>query len=97
MASKTYKKSRRLAMLPDDIKKLIEETPRRTRPKVKSPQLDQELQEKRIFDIEVKKAGPTSLMTEWKYRSPPMSGDDWRKIKTELFEMLGYVQTMGMV
>ena len=64
MASKTYKKSRRLAMLPDDIKKLIEETPRKIRPNVKSPQLEQALQEKRIFDIEVKKAGATSLMTE---------------------------------
>ena len=84
-------------MLPDDIKKLIEETPRKTRLNVKSPQLEQALQEKRIFDIEVRKAGPTSLMTEWKYRSPPMSGDDWKKIKTELLEMLGYVQTMGMV
>ena len=97
MACKMYKKARRLAMLPEDIKKLVEETARKGRPGIRSPQLEAALTIKYNFEIEIVRPGPTSQLMDWKGVTPPMTKDDWKEINTQLYNVLNYTQMMGMV
>src|SRR5438105_2530116 len=97
MASKMYKKARKLAMLPEDIKQLVEEKPRKARLSIRFAQLEGALTIKYNFEIEIVRPGPTSQLTDWKGTTPPMTKDDWKEINKQLYDMFNYTQMMGIV
>jgi len=102
MASKTdkpytYHKSRRLAMIPEDIKKLISHTPREKRDNpepqtfaesVKPPPLT-------VYTTDVGKAVEDSRLTTWEFESPPMSEANWKKVQPQIHDILAFTQTLG--
>jgi hypothetical protein len=104
MASKTdkpysYNKSRRLAMIPEDIKKLISNTPRKKRDtpepetfeeSVKPPTLT-------IFTIDVDKPEPESPYVEWIFESPPMTDANWKRVAHPIENILAYTQQLGYI
>ncbi|HEY4152193.1 MAG TPA: hypothetical protein VGM38_02615, partial [Pseudolysinimonas sp.] len=105
MASKTeksaykYNKSRRLTMIPEDIKKLISDTPQKKRDtpepetfeeSVKPPTLT-------IYTFEVEKPEPDSPLVEWTYESPPMTEANWKRVSQDIQNILAYTQQLAYV
>jgi len=102
MASKTdkpytYHKSQRLAMIPEDIKKLISDTPRKKRDNpephmfeesVKSPLLT-------VYTVDVWKPEEDPPLTTWEFESPPMTEANWKKVPPQIYDILAFTQTLG--
>jgi len=102
MASKTdkpytYHQSRRLAMIPEDIKKLIFDTPRKKRDNpepqtfeesAKSPPLT-------IYTVDIGKPEEDSPLTTWEFGSPPMTEANWKKVQPQIHDILAFTQMLG--
>jgi len=102
MASKTekpytYHKSTRLAMIPEDIKKLISDTPRRKRD-IPEPQTFEESVKPppvTIYTIDVTKLEEDSPLTTWEFESPAMTEANWKKVQPQIHDILAFTQTLG--
>jgi len=102
MASKTdkpytYHKSRRLAMISEDIKKLISDTPWKKRDtpgpqtfeeSVKPPPLT-------VHTVDVLKPEQDSPLTTWEFESPPMIEANWKKVQPQIHDILAFTQMLG--
>jgi len=102
MASKTdkpytYHKSRRLAMIPEDIKKLTSHTLRKKRDNdepqtfeasVKPPPLT-------VYAVDVGKPEEDSPLTTWEFESPPMREENWKKVQSQVHDILAFTPTLG--
>jgi len=102
MASKTdkphtYNKSRRLAMIPEDIKKLISDTPR-TKRDTPEPQTFEESVKPpplTLYTVDVLKPEEDSPLTTWVFESPPMTEPNWKKVQPEIHDILAFTQMLG--
>jgi len=88
MASKTakpytYHKSLRLAMIPEDIKKLISDTPRKKRNNPKPQMFEESVQPPplTVYTVDIGKSEKDSPLTTWEFESPPMSEANWKKVQ----------------
>ncbi|HWN09724.1 MAG TPA: hypothetical protein VNO50_10735 [Pyrinomonadaceae bacterium] len=91
------KKARRLAMIPEDIKKLITETPRKPRNTPAPPETLEEALETPdliIYMVNVPKPPNSPHATEWKYFSPPMSAGNWILIESAIQDILLFIQKL---
>jgi len=102
MASKTekpytYHKSRRLAMIPEDIKKLISDTPRKKRDNPEPQTFEESVKPPpvTIFTIDVIKPEEVSPLTIWEFESPPMTEANWKKVQPQIHDILAFTQTLG--
>jgi len=80
MASKTdklytYNKSRTLAMIPEDIKKLISDTPRKKRDNPEPQTLEESVKPPPLtaYTVDGGKPEEYSPLTTWEFESPPMT------------------------
>ena len=76
----TYHKSRRLAMIHEDIKKLISDTPRKKWDNPE-PQTFEELVKPpplTVYIVDVLKPEEDSPLTTWEFESPPMTEVNWK-------------------
>jgi len=80
MASKTdkpytYHKSRRFAMIPEDIKKLISDTPRKKRDNPKPQTFEESVKPPPliVYTVDVGKLEEDSPLTTWEFESPPIT------------------------
>jgi len=102
MASKTdkpytYYKSRRLAIITEDIKKLISDTPRKKRYNPEPQTFEESVKPPpvTIFTINVMKPEEDSPLTTWDYESPPMTEANWKKVRPPIQDILAFTQTLG--
>jgi len=102
MASKkdkpyTYHKLRRLAMIPDDIKKLISDTLRKKRdnPKPQTFEESVKLPPLTVYTVDVGKAEEDSPITTWEFESPTMTEANWKKVQPQIHDILAFTQTLG--
>jgi len=84
-------------MIPEEIKKLIANTPRKKRhtpepetfeESVKPPPLT-------IYTVDVTKPEEDSLLTTWEFESPPMTEANWKKVQQQIHDILAFTQTLG--
>jgi len=102
MASKTdkpytYHKLRRLAIIPEDIKKVISDILRKKRDNPE-PQVFQEsgkLPPLTIYTVEVLKPEEDSPLTTWEFESPPMTEANWKKVQPQIHDIHAFTQTLG--
>jgi len=80
MASKTekpytYQKSRRLAFLPEDIKKLISDTPQKERDNPELQMFEESVKPPplTVYTVNDGKPEEDSPLTTWEFESPPMT------------------------
>ena len=82
---KTYKptKSRRLAMIPEEIKKLITNTPRKTRQTPAPETFEDAVKPPPLisYDVDISKPTHDSHATEWTFSSPPITEKNWKEIE----------------
>jgi len=102
MASKTdkpytYHKSRRLAIIPEDIKKLIADTPQKKRDTLKPQMFEESLKPPplTIYTLDIMKAEEDSPLTTWEFESPPMTEANWKKVQPQIHDILALTQTLG--
>jgi len=102
MASKTDKpytlhKSRRLAMIPEDIKTLIPDTlqkkrdnpePQTFEESVKPPPLT-------VYTIDVLKSEEDPPLRTREFESPPMTEANWKKVQPQIHDILAFTQTLA--
>jgi hypothetical protein len=88
------KKSRRLAMLPEEIQKLVDVTPRKPRRIIQS--FEEVLHTPINYSIEVLKPNEESRLTEWKFDCPPAPELFWKSVKDNLENIVLYTQQLGM-
>jgi len=101
MASKTdkpytYHKSRKLDIIPEDIKKLISDTLRKKRPNPE-PQTFQESGKPpplTVYTVDVGKPQQDTPLTTWESESPPMTEANWKKVQTQIHDILAFTQTL---
>jgi len=102
MASKkdkpyTYHKSRRLAIIPGDIKRLISNKQRK---KTDNPE-PQTFEESgkppplTVYTIDIGKPEEDSPLTIWQFESPPMTKANWKKVQPQIHDILAFTQTLG--
>jgi len=101
MASKTdnpytYNKSRRLAMIPEDILKLISDTPRKKRDNPEPQTFEESVKPPpvTIFTIDVTKPEKHSPLRTWKFESPPMTEANWKKVQPQIHDILAFTQML---
>jgi len=84
-------------MNPEDIKKLLADTPRKKRDtpepetfekSVKPPPLT-------IYTVDVTKPEQDSPLTTWEFESPPMTEANWKKVQPQIHNILAFTQTLG--
>jgi len=102
MASKmdkpyTYHKSRRLAMNPEDIKKLISDPPRKKRDNPEPPTFEESVKPPplTVYNIEVLKLEEDSPLTTWEFEFSPMTEGNWKKVQPQIHDILTFIQTVG--
>jgi len=102
MASKTekpytYHKSRRLAMIPEDIKKLISDTPRKKRDNPEPQTFEESVKPPpvAVYTVDVTKPEKDSPLTTWEFESPPMTEANWNKVQPQIHDNLAFTQTLG--
>jgi len=102
MASKmdkpyTYHKSRKLAIIPEDIKKLIANTPQKKRD-TPEPQTFEESGKPpplTVFTIDVTKPEEDSPLTTREFESPPVTEANWKKVQPQIHDIFAFTQTLG--
>jgi len=93
----TYHKLRRLAMIPEDIKKLIANTPRK---KPDTPEL-QTFEDSikpsplTIYTFDVLKPEEDSPLTTWEFESPLVTETKWEKVQPQIHDILTFTQMLG--
>jgi len=102
MASKTdkpytYHKSRRLAMIPEDIKKLISDTQRKKRDNPEPQTFEESVKPPplTVYTVDVEKPEEDSPLTTWEFESPPMTEANWKKVQPQIHDILAFTQTFG--
>jgi len=102
MASKTekpytYHKSRRLAMIPEDIKKLISDTLRKKRDNPEPQTFEESVKPPplTVYTVDVGKPEKDSPLTIWEFESPPMTEANWKKVQPQTHDILAFTQTLG--
>jgi len=92
----TYHKSRRLAIIPEHIEKLISDTLRKKRDNpepqtceesVKPPPLT-------IYTLDVGKPEENSPLTMWEFESPPMTEVNRKKVQPQIHDIFAFTQTL---
>ena len=97
MSSATYKRSRRLATLPEEITQLLENTPRKPR-KIPTPtELDAVLEPPLIFQFNVRQAKENCCVHHIRVDTPPIERTLYEQHGNEFPHILKYVQTLGLV
>jgi len=102
MASKTHKvytyhKLRRLAVIPEDTKKLISDTLRKKRDNPE-PQTFQESVKPpplTVYSVDFGKPEEDSPLTTWEFESPLMTEANWKKVQPQIHDILTFTQTLG--
>ena len=97
MSSATYKRSQRSAILPEDIKQVIEHTPRKERKIAPPTELDAALEPLRIFQLNITKPKEESLLHHIRVYTPPIIRSLYDLHEKEFLNILKYVQTLGLV
>ena len=94
--SKSYvaKKSTRLAMLPEEIQRLVDTTPRK--PKQMIQTFEEALYSPVGYSIQVSKPNDESPLTEWEYDCPAALDVFWKSIKDDIQNIMTYTQQLGM-
>jgi len=102
MASKmdkpyTYHKSRRLAIIPEDIKKLISDTLRKKRDNPEPQSFEESVKPPplTVYTVDVLKPEEDSPLTTWEFESPPMTEANWKKVQPHIHDILAFTQTLG--
>jgi len=102
MATKTdkpynYHKSRRLAMIPKDIKKLISDTPRKKRDNPEPLTFEESFKPPPlpVYTVDVGKPKEDSPLTTWEFELPLMSEANWKKVQPQIHDILAFTQTLG--
>jgi len=102
MASKTdkpytYHKSGRLAIICEDIKKLISDTSRKKRDNLEPQTCEQSLKPPplTLYTVDVLKPEEHSPLTTWEFESPPMTEANWKKVQPQIHDILAFTQTLG--
>jgi len=92
-----YHKSRKLAMIPEDIKKSIADTSSKKRDtpelqifteSVKPPPLT-------LYIVDGLKPEEDSSLTTWEFESPPITKANWKKVQPQIHDILTFTQTLG--
>ena len=96
MSYATYERSRRSAILPAEIKQLIENTPRKVRNMTTPTELDAALELAVIFQFHVYKPKDNSLLQHIRLDIPPIVRSFYDLHETELRNILKYVRTLGL-
>ena len=94
MSSAHYKRSRRSAILPEEIKQLIENTPRKERKIAPPTELDAALEPLFIFQLNIIKPKQESLLHHIRIDTPAIVRCFYDQHEKELRNILKYVQTL---
>ena len=84
-------------MLPEEIKQLIENTPRKGRKIATPTELDAALEPLLIFQFNITKPKEESLLHHIRVNTPPIVRSLYDQHEKALRNMLKYVQTLGLV
>ena len=84
-------------MLPEEIKQLIENTPRKERKIAPPTELDAALEPLLIFQLNITKPKQGSLLHHIRVDTPPIVRSSYDQHEKELLHILKYVQTLGLV
>jgi len=102
MASKTdkpytYHKSRRLALIQNDIKKLIPDTLRKNRDTPEPQTFDESVRPPplTVYTIDVLKPEGDYPLTTWEFESPPMTEGNWKKVQPQIHDILAFTQMLA--
>jgi len=93
----TYYKSRRLAMIPEDIKKLISDTTRKKRDNPELQTFEESIKPPplTVCTVDVGKPEEDSPLTTWEFESPPTTEANWKKVQPQIYDILAFTQTLG--
>ena len=97
MSCATYKTSRRSALLPEEIKQLIENTPRKERQIAPPTELDAVLEPLLIFQLNITKPKEESLLHHIRVHTPSIVRSFYDQHEKGLLNILTYVQTLVLV
>ena len=94
--SRSYvlKKSRRLAMLPAEIQRLVDATPRKPRRIIKT--FEEVLYSLAHNSIQITKPNDKFWLTEWQYDCPAAPHVFWKSVKQDIKDIMTYMQQLGM-
>ena len=84
-------------MLADEIKQLIENTPRKERKIAPPTELDAALEPLLIFQLNITKPKEESLLHHIRVNTPPIVRSVYDQHEKELWNIPKYVQTLGLV
>jgi len=84
-------------MIPEDIKKLISDTPRKKRDNPEPQTFEESVKPPpvTIFTIDVTKPEEDSPLTTREFESPPITEANWRKVQPQIHAILAFTQTLG--
>ena len=97
MSSATYKRSRRSAMLPEEIKQLIENTLRKERKITTPTELDSAMEPPLIFQYNITNPKEERLLHHIRVDTPSIVRTFYDQHEKELLYIMKYVQTLGLV
>ena len=84
-------------MLPEEIKQLIENTPRKESKIAPPTELDAALEPLLIFQLNIVKPKEESLLHHIKVDTPPIVRSLYDQHEKELLNILKYIRTLGLV
>ena len=97
MSSVNYTRCRRSAILPEEIKQLIGNTPHKERKIATATELDAALEPLLIFQLNINKPKKGSLLHHIRVDPPPIVRSFCDQHEKELLNILKYVQTLAVV
>ena len=97
MSSATYKTYRRSAILPEEIKQLIENTPHKERKIATPTELDAALDPVLIFQLNITKPKEETLLHHIRVDTPPIVRSFYNQNEKEVLNIVKYVRTLGLV
>ena len=94
--SKSYvpKKSKRLVILPEELQRLVDTTPRK--PKQIIQTLEVVLHSLVGYSIKVSKPNDESRLIEWEYDCLAVPDVFWKSVKEDIQDIVTYTQQLGM-
>ena len=81
-------------MLPEEIQRLVDTTPRKPRPIIQS--FEKALHAPVGYLIKVSKPNAESHSTEWEYDCPVAPDVFWKSVKEDIQDIVTYTQQLGM-
>jgi len=84
-------------MVPEDIKKLISDTPRKKRDNPEPQTFEESLKAPplTVYTVDVLKPEEASPLTTWESESPPMTEVNGKKVQPQIHDILAFTQTLG--